>query len=80
MARRTLRTVGVHADGSTCTHQVNSRGKAKDPASGCTGRTGYKASCTCGWSSTKYLRLLADDDRTKHATTHTTIPAAVQAG
>ncbi|MEV7940887.1 hypothetical protein AB0O82_32760 [Kitasatospora sp. NPDC088264] len=79
MARRTLRTIPVHADGSTCDHKVNSRGKPKDPADPCTGRTGYKATCSCGWTSTKYLRLLADDDRAKHAATHTTTPAAAQA-
>ncbi|MFD0405366.1 hypothetical protein [Kitasatospora sp. NPDC127116] len=81
MARRTLVTLPVHSDGSTCGHEVNSRGKPKDETSGCTGRTGYKATCSCGWSSSiQYLRLLADEDRAEHARTHTTVPAAVQTG
>ena len=76
MARRTLRTTPAHADGTHCTHQVNTRGIPRDPNSGCTGRTNYIAACSCGWTATKHLRLLADDARAKHALTHTTTPAA----
>ena len=72
MSRPTMPVTGVHADGTTCTHQVNQRtGLPKDPHSGCTGRTGYAATCSaCGETVTNYLKLLVTPDVTSHLRQH----------
>ncbi|GGR04446.1 hypothetical protein [Kitasatospora griseola] len=53
----------VHADGTTCDHQVHPRtGQPKDPSSGCTGRTGYSAHCPgCGQTITHDLRVVVSE-------------------
>ncbi|MEU3464786.1 hypothetical protein ABZ721_33160 [Streptomyces sp. NPDC006733] len=76
MARYTAPVTPLHADNTPCGHPVTSTGKPKDPASGCTGRTHYRAACSCSWSTTCDARILAADARTQHLRTHLTAPAA----
>ncbi|GAA3372240.1 hypothetical protein GCM10017744_102950 [Streptomyces antimycoticus] len=66
----------VHADKSVCTHQVSNTGQPKDPASGCTGRTGYTARCSaCSWRQTHSTRTALEGEGDSHLRTHLTTPA-----
>ncbi|MDG9703756.1 hypothetical protein [Streptomyces sp. DH37] len=65
--RLKLAITPLHADGTECTHRLRPSGKPVDPASGCTGRDAYRASCSgCTWSEEHGLRVLAEDARTRH--------------
>ncbi|MGW4806425.1 hypothetical protein [Kitasatospora sp. NPDC004272] len=72
MPRPTMPVTGIHADGTPCTHLVNTRtGRPKDPTIDCTGRTGYGATCSaCGETITNYLKLLVTPEAAKHLRQH----------
>jgi hypothetical protein len=71
MARITATIKSVHTDGSVCTHKVTSRGVPKDPASGCTGRTGFTADCSaCTWTGASTTAAALEYSRDSHLRDH----------
>jgi hypothetical protein len=64
----------IHADRTVCTHKVTSTGKPKEP--GCSGRTGYTASCSAGdWTKTSRTKAELEYTRDSHLRSHLTNPA-----
>jgi hypothetical protein len=71
VARITATIRPVHTDGSACTHKVTSRGVPKDPRSGCTGRTGFAASCSaCTWTGSSSTGTALEYERDRHLRDH----------
>lgn len=62
----------VHADGTCCDHQGQSRGKPSGTATGCTGRTGYQVRCSEHGvvGEPRCLRLLSQPAACKHLDSH----------
>ncbi|WP_316779662.1 hypothetical protein [Streptomyces sasae] len=63
----------VHEDGTECTHTGPDK-----TSSECTGRTGYRASCTggtCAWTKTGKRSSTLAEDGTTHLASHLTASA-----
>lgn len=75
MARITITIESLHADDTVCEHALRPSGKPRDPASGCTGRTGFRATCSdCGVIASAYLRLLVEPEARAHRAGHKADP------
>lgn len=71
MARITATIRPVHDDGSVCAHKVTSTGKPAEPGSGCTGRTGYTASCSADtWTHASGTKAEVAYVRDRHLRQH----------